>query len=392
MARCRAMVCDDENDQGATQDAFELLDAIVTLRLRAQKFTVVDALNLRAEERKRLKGLAKAQDCLTSVLLFDTPQELCLERTRNRTDHTDPQTVLRQLWLFQRAGREVKCERYHRLYRLTPERQKAARVERLRLECDRNELGGPFDIIGDLHGCAEELKVLLSQLGYGPNGHPAGRTAVFLGDLTDRGPRSLECYEIVSSMVERGQALCVAGNHDAKLVRYLQGKNVAVNHGLETTRAELDHTDKGYRRRMLAFFDSLPSHYVLDGGRLVVAHAGIKKEYQGRASGRVRRFCLYGETTGESDEYGLPVRSDWAADYRGEAMVVYGHTPVVEPEWVNRTLNIDTGCVFGGRLTALRYPELQTVSVVAQATYCVPKRPLKPPTAKRASDVLTIED
>lgn len=391
--RCRGMVSDDEMDQRATQDAFELLDAIVTIRLRAGKLTVVDATNLRAEDRKHLKGLAKAQDCLTSVILFDTPRQVCLERTRLRPDRDmDPRVVLRHLSLFNQAGREVKNERYHRVYRLTPERLEKAQVERTRLWNDRADLAGPFDIIGDLHGCAGELERLLEKLGYGPEGHPQGRLAVFVGDITDRGPRSLDCYEIVSAMVSQGQALCVAGNHDAKLVRFLEGRNVAIQHGLETTKAELDPKDEAYRTQMRRFLDSLISHYVLDGGRLVVAHAGIKQEYQGRASNRVRQFCLYGDTTGETDEYGLPVRQDWAANYRGDAMVVYGHTPVVDPEWLNRTINIDTGCVFGGRLTALRYPELELVSVPASELYCEPKRPLKPPTPSRAADELKIED
>ena len=117
------------------------------------------------------------------------------------------------------------------------------------------------------------------------------------------------------------------------------------------------------------------SHYVLDGGRLVVAHAGLIERYQGRASGRVRSFCLYGDTTGETDEYGLPVRLPWARDYRGRAMVLYGHTPMPEAEWVNNTMCLDTGCVFGGRLTALRYPEREIVAVPAAEVYYEPARP-----------------
>ena len=121
---------------------------------------------------------------------------------------------------------------------------------------------------------------------------------------------------------------------------------------------------------LASFLDGLVSHYVRHHGRLVVAHAGMKEEMQGRGSGKVRDFALYGETTGETDEFGLPVRFDWAKEYRGQAMVVYGHTPVPEPEWLNRTVNIDTGCVFGGRLTALRYPEKEFVSVPATRAYC----------------------
>src|SRR4029078_7274306 len=104
----------------------------------------------------------------------------------------------------------------------------------------------------------------------------------------------------------------------------------------------------------------------------------MKEEMQGRGSGKVRDFALYGETTGETDEFGLPIRHDWASEYRGPATVVYGHTPVPDPEWLKRTVNIDTGCVFGGKLTALRYPERQFVSVPAARTYCEPARPFLP--------------
>ena len=175
-------------------------------------------------------------------------------------------------------------------------------------------------------------------------------------------------------MVVAGSAFCVPGNHDMKLMRKLRGKNVQISHGLAQSLAEIDALPNEVRepfcKELETFLDSLVSHYVFDDGKLVVAHAGMKAEMQGRGSGKVRDFALYGETTGETDEFGVPVRHNWAADYRGSAMVVYGHTPVPEPEWLNRTVNIDTGCVFGGKLTALRYPEKEFVSVSAAHTYC----------------------
>ena len=144
------------------------------------------------------------------------------------------------------------------------------------------------------------------------------------------------------------------------------------------------HADGVRATRRPTFLDGLVSHYVLDDGKLVVAHAGMKEEMQGRGSGKVRDFALYGETTGETDEFGLPVRYDWAAEYRGTAMVVYGHTPVPEPEWLNRTINIDTGCVFGGKLTALRYPERELVSRPGRARPTAePARPFLPPSSRR---------
>ena len=264
---------------------------------------------------------------------------------------------------------------------------------------------GPFDIIGDVHGCFDELTELLTALGYAVSGPavtpPEGRKAVFLGDLVDRGPRSPDVLRLVMGMVSAGTALCVPGNHDVKLLRKLRGKDVQITHGLAETLAQLGGETPEFIAEVRQFLDGLVSHYVLDGGKLVVAHAGMKAEMAGRGSGRVREFALYGETTGETDEFGLPVRYPWAAEYRGSGAVVYGHTPVPVPEWLNHTLNIDTGCVFGGKLTALRWPERELVSVPAQAVYSEPARPFLPPETppvpalsaqQQQDDVLDMED
>ncbi|HRZ55838.1 MAG TPA: polynucleotide kinase-phosphatase, partial [Candidatus Paceibacterota bacterium] len=244
---------------------------------------------------------------------------------------------------------------------------------------------GPFDIIGDVHGCFDELVALLRLLGCVVDEaafaiQPApGRKLVFLGDLVDRGPKTPHVLKLVMNAVAHGAALCVPGNHDAKLMRKLRGRDAQITHGLAESLAQLAGESEAFRNQAAEFIDDLVSHYVLDDGKLVVAHAGMKEAMQGRGSGAVREFALYGETTGETDEFGLPVRYNWAAEYRGAATVVYGHTPVPEPEWLNRTINIDTGCVYGGRLTALRYPEKEIVSVPASQTYAEPRRPFLPP-------------
>jgi polynucleotide kinase-phosphatase len=215
---------------------------------------------------------------------------------------------------------------------------------------------------------------------------------VFVGDLVDRGPDTPGVLRLVMGMVEAGHALCVPGNHENKLVRALSGRKVQLKHGIAESLEQLAGESEEFRSRVVEFCRGLVSHYVLDGGRLVVAHAGLKEEYQGRASGRVRSFAMYGETTGETDEYGLPVRYPWAEEYRGSAMVLYGHTPTVEPEWVNNTLCLDTGCVFGGELTALRYPEREIVSVPAERVWYEPAKPLGPARAVRDPGVLDIGD
>ncbi len=403
---CRALVSDDENDQAATRDAFEVLHFIAGKRLAAGKLTVVDATNVQPEARKPLVALAREHHVLPVAVVFDLPERVCRERNRSRPDRQFGSHVIRnQRSQLRRSLRHLEREGFRRVSVMsTPEEVDAAVVERTRLWTDRRDDHGPFDIIGDVHGCHDELVELLGKLGYrlAPDGstatHPEGRKAVFLGDLVDRGPATPGVLRLVMGMVSDGAAYAVPGNHENKLLRALRGRNVQVTHGLGESLAQLQREPPELVERVQEFLDGLISHYVLDEGRLVVAHAGMKQEMQGRASRAVRDFALYGETTGETDELGLPVRYRWARDYRGPAMVVYGHVPVVEPEWVNRTICLDTGCVFGGRLTALRYPEKELVSVPARRTYYEPLRPLAPePGAapsldEREGDLLDIED
>ena len=179
-------------------------------------------------------------------------------------------------------------------------------------------------------------------------------------------------------LVAGGVALCVTGNHDDKLRRCLEGRDVAINHALAETLEQLRLESGQFKDRVCDFLRSLPSHYLFDDGRLVVAHAGMREDLQGRESKRVRTFGLFGETTGAVDHHGLLVRGNWGMTYTGRATVVHGHTPVAKPLWLNRTLNIDTGCVFGGRLSALRYPEGERASVPARRIYCVAPRPFLP--------------
>ncbi|MCL4766067.1 MAG: metallophosphoesterase [Hyphomicrobiaceae bacterium] len=269
-------------------------------------------------------------------------------------------------------------------------------MERVRLPPDLRHEHGPFDIIGDVHGCADELEALLGRLGYrvrlegsGDDRRaevepPPGRRAIFVGDFADRGPRSPDVLRIAMAMAAQGCALAVPGNHDVKLVKWLRGANVRLTHGLDLTVAQLAHEGTAFREAVRDFLLALPGHLWLEGGRLAVAHAGILEGMLGRASEVVREFCLYGDTEGETDETGLVVRYHWAAAYRGETAIVYGHTPVPTAEWVNGTLCIDTGCCFGGKLTALRWPEREVVSVAAARMYAQPGRPFGHPLARPA--------
>jgi protein phosphatase len=405
---CRGLVADDENDQTATDPAFEVLHFIARKRLQARRLTVVDATNVQKEARQPLIALAREMHCLPVAIVLNLSEKECREHNSGRSDRNLGRHVVRQqVQQLKRSLRGLKREGLRHISVLGSVAEiEAATIERQRLWNDRRDDHGPFDIIGDVHGCAEELRQLLAELGYVISGtaeapaveHPDGRKAVFLGDLVDRGPDTPGVLRLVMAMVASGTALCVPGNHDIKLMKKLRGKDVRLTHGLAESLAQLEGEPEELLGSIRDFLDGLISHYVLDDGKLVVAHAGLPAELQGRASARVRQFCLYGETTGETDELGLPVRYNWAADYRGRTMVVYGHTPVPEADWLNGTICIDTGCVFGGRLTAIRYPEREIVDVPAAQVYYDPVRPLDgrggaPADAERAgSDLLDIGD
>ena len=370
---CRGMVSDNENDQTVTNHAFEVLQFIAGKRLALGRLTVIDATNVQPEARKPLVELARQYHCLPVAIVLDLPEKRLsgAQQAREPTG-TSARTSSatrsrnsdgRSAGSSGRASGTSSCSTHPRRSRRPP-------VERVPLWNDKRDEHGPFDIIGDVHGCGEELEELLARLGY--VGGPPGRRRSPLGQPGSRPSRRTQ-----GGLPRRPRRPrppnpghgAVGSEHGGsrlgpvrprqprlKLVRKLRGKNVQITHGLAETLAEIDALPEEVRapfcKDLADFLDDLVSHYVLDDGKLVVAHAGMKEEMQGRGSGKVRDFALYGETTGETDEFGLPVRFNWAAEYRGQAMVVYGHTPVPEPDWLNRTVNIDTGCVFGGKLTA----------------------------------------
>ncbi len=325
-------------------------------RLRCRQLSVVDATGLASRERAQLVSLAVRYYALpVAIVLNPKPGKL-------------------------------QGEGFRSIYQLSrPEVQDTFEIARTPLPVDRRGELAPFDIIGDVHGCASELEVLLARLGYqleyiGFEGsrdyrvsRKSGRRAIFAGDFVDRGPRIPDVLRLVMAMAAAGEALCVLGNHDDKFLRWLKGHNVTVNHGLEISVNQIASTSASFRTQAQDFLESLEAYLWLDGGNLVVTHAGINEPMIGRSSPAVREFCLYGDTTGEKDESGLPVRRNWAAAYEGPATIVYGHTPVLEPQWFRNTICIDTGCVFGGALTALRWPERDLVSVPSRQVYWKPQ-------------------
>lgn len=386
----RGLVSDDSSDQGATEDAFDALHYLASLRLKRGRLTVVDATNVQQSSRTALIALARKYHVLPVAIVINPPQSVCIERHEAREGRDfGRHVIIRHLAQLRSSLGSLRREGFRHVYELNSvEMIDQVEIVRTPLYNDKREQAGPFDLIGDVHGCADELHSLLGKLGYvfDPNlggdnscySHPDGRKVVFVGDLVDRGPGVVEVLDIVRRMVQAGTAICVMGNHDFKLNKALSGARVKANHGLQESLDQINSLAEDTRDAFIQatrhFLDSLVSHYVFDGGKLVVAHAGLKESMQGRASGAVRNYCMYGETTGQIDENGLPDRIDWAADYRGGAMVVYGHTPVAKARWLNNTVNIDTGCVFGGKLTALRYPERALVAIEAKQVYCETNR------------------
>lgn len=394
----RGMVCDDENSQSVSGDAFDLLYYAANKRLNNMKLTVIDATNIQQSARKQVLSLAKEQNVHAAAIVLNLPEEILQERNKARPERNFPERVIRQHCRdVKRSIKGLKHEGFRFVYVINSlEQLENTEIVRTKLWNDKRDEHGPFDIIGDIHGCCDELELLLGKLGYvrtdGVYSHPEGRKAAFLGDLCDRGNRSADVLRLVMDMVKAGNAIAVPGNHDVKLLKHLRGKSIAMTHGIDKTIAEIEARGEAFKNETAGFIDGLISHYVLDDGKLVIAHAGIKQEYIGRGSARVREFCLYGETTGETDSYGLPVRLDWAADYRGRATVVYGHTACKEVKAQNNTFCIDTGCVYGGKLTAYRYPEREIIDVPAIHQYFEPVKPLEEAVDTDMGDMLTVGD
>ncbi|MCK7491744.1 MAG: AAA family ATPase [Comamonadaceae bacterium] len=374
---CRGLVSDDENDLAVTNEAFEVLHFIAAKRLAGGRLTVVDATNVQPEARKPLVALAREFHCLPVAIVFDLPEKLCQERNRGRSDRDiGPHVIRGQASQMRRGLRGLQREGFRHVFVLkSPEDVDAAVVD----ACSRCGTTSETSTARSTSSATCMAAAMnwrlccgswatnrasfpkMTRPGAGIYRHPDGRKAVFLGDLVDRGPRVLDTLKLVRNMVKAGTAFCVPGNHDMKLMRKLAGKDVQITHGLAESLAEFEARAGGcpQSRLLPRPASSWTAWSVITcwtTASWLSPTPACRQEMQGRGSGKVREFALYGETTGETDEFGLPVRYNWAAEYRGSAAVVYGHTPVPEPEWLNRTVNIDTGCVFGGSLTALTVP------------------------------------
>lgn len=391
----RKMVSNDSANQNASADAFDCLYYVAQKRLDARLLTVVDATSLTRDSRTKLISLARQKDCFAIGIALDMPEKLCLEHNIQRPERHVPEKVVRgQCADMRLCVKHLGREGFRQIYTINSlEELNSTQITRIPLWNNLSDQKGPFDIIGDVHGCYGELCLLLEKLGYQVwresfQCHaPGNRKAIFTGDICDRGPANVPALKLVMNMVREGHGLWVPGNHDMKLMRYLEGRKATTNHGLDATLAELAGEKREFIESLKDFLRKGISHYILDEGRLVVAHAGLPERLQGRASGRVRAFCLYGDVNGETDEFGLPVRRDWTKEYRGKALVAYGHTPKGETYFSNNTICLDAGCVFGGKLAALRYPEREIVTVDAFKQYAAPVYPLAKDKKEEALDI-----
>ena len=371
----RGMISDDPGNQTVNSETFAILERLARVRLSRGLLTVIDATNLQKSSRDNFIRLGKKFHIPRVAILLDVPLEECIRRDKKRTRMAGEEVIKRQYLQFEETSREVKNERFRRIIHL--EGQNLIDNVVINPEPPRSMLvheKGPFDIIGDVHGCYQEMVKLLKLAGYQVKSEtevipPPGRKAIFLGDLVDRGPMIMQVLRLVMSMQKKGNALCLLGNHDWKLLRALRGNKVQVKHGLEDSLEQLKNEDDSFREEVKNFLEGLTTHYVLDDGKLVVAHGGLKESMHGRDSRGVHAFALYGDVTGRTDSYGLPIRGDWTSGYRGNARVIYGHVAVKSARWQNNTIDIDTGCVYGGSLTSIKYPEMEILSVKAEKTY-----------------------
>ncbi len=379
---CRAMIADDESDQSVSRDAFRLLYFILGERMRRGLLTVVDSTALQPSARAELLKIAEQYGRPAVAIVFALPAELTARWNASRERRVPDGALERHQKNLELSLKHLPTENFQALY-LFRTREELARAT--------VHIGGfvperstpPFDLIGDVHGCYDELAALFDALGYewredGPGFvHPDGRMPVFVGDLADRGPESRRVLDLVERMVTGGTALLVVGNHDNKLMRWLLGRKVQVSHGLGLTIAEIEalpqEEQPAFRARILNLLQNAPGYLILDDGRLVVTHAGIRDEMIGRWNRAIEAFCLYGDVLG-FEEDGMPIRRNWAMQRSDERAtsgpyIVYGHDVMEEVFEFRRTINVDTGCVFGGRLSALRYPEMQVVQVPAARAY-----------------------
>jgi protein phosphatase len=395
----RRWLTDDAEEQSCSKDAFHQLHELATLRLKYGRRVILDATNVKAEARRVWWELARIKDVPCAAIWFDVPLDTCIARQQRRDRHVPPAIIKRQHGALHDIAARLMAEPWDMVVRTTFADDEAGGqpsyevLRPYRPPARQESAGGglrvyrpeAFDVVGDVHGCREELEALMRALGWRHDAqdgwsHPEGRLLVFVGDLVDRGPDSLGTLRLVAALVRGERALLVRGNHDDKIRRLLRGNDVKVDAHAATTVAELDALDAEARAQLLEdvlpMLEQAPYWALLapqepGGWGVVVAHAAWRPQVAQSTPDYARFFCLYGPTTGKTGEDGYPERIDWRAAYPADGpLCVVGHTPYLGPIVRHgQTLCLDTACVFGGQLTALRWPEQTFVQIPAQRAY-----------------------
>lgn len=244
----------------------------------------------------------------------------------------------------------------------------------------RTEVAG-YDMIGDIHSCADELEELMKTMGYDitwvQTGDqraaritpPEGRKLILLGDLVDRGPKSADVLRLAHAIIEQDCGYVIMGNHDLYLAQWMRGINLPINTGIAQTITQLSRESEQFLRTMLEMLSALPTYLWLDQGRLCASHAGMRTDLLGRATPEAHEHAINGDEPARNAAKAYDSKLHWSASYGGTTSMVYGHFRLQDALWVNNTMCLDTACVYGGKLTALRWPEREVVSVAARERY-----------------------
>lgn len=371
--------------------AFDMMEKMIGARAALNKRSFIDATHLKEAEREKYRLLGKQFHVPVIAIFFDISLPVLLERDEKRTHPRGKGRVKRHFEIMRQEIRKIQKETYYAIYSLR-ERDESVQIDPVVSSIYLSADSG-LDVIGDIHGCMDECYELLERLGYvkeedGLFRHPEGRKFVSVGDIMSRGPKSAEALFFFSAHLKNNLAYMIDSNHGWKIARWLDGKKVTLSHGdewIEEAFSAFSHeyTDKQIeeiREDWKTILLNAPSHYVLTRNGIktaIIAHAGIKDKYIGKESAGISDFTRYGETLG-MDSDGKPIRGDWYRKHLSKELIIWGHDPKPEPLVVNNTINIDQGVVFGGKLTAIRYPEREFISVKAQQDYAqIEDNPLK---------------
>jgi len=214
-------------------------------------------------------------------------------------------------------------------------------------------------VIGDIHGCFDELIDLLELIDLKQNDR-----VVAVGDLVVKGEKN---REVLDRFIDDRRFSSVIGNHDRVLRQSWRGEPVRLTKAQRKTQTELNSN----RARYAAYLKSL--RYTIDLGSHLVVHAGVRPGVRLDRQMAADMTQIRTMGTNPASRKGVP----WYKVYRGKKIVLFGHWPAAAPRVAPRAIGLDTGCVYGGRLTAFIIEAAEFVSVPARRAYEPPRRQLR---------------